>query len=215
MPRMTSGRIDSAPPCGRSSLFLLAAFCAASPSGVVAADESCRAGPAWVDRLAGLGPRGELIFASGQRAVLSDARWTDDPAVEASARTWLLNFREKPLILTERGSADRWGRHRVDAVSDGGEPEDLAGGLIAAGLAYADPGEADLLCRPGLRSLEAAPRAAGLGIWTGARSRPKMRRRSRRELDASPSWWDGSSMSVNAAPGPISTSLPGERRASP
>ncbi|SEG54520.1 Pentapeptide repeat-containing protein [Methylobacterium sp. 190mf] len=46
---------------------------------------------------------------------------------------------------------------------------DLAGGLIGAGLAYADANEADSLCRPGLRLVEAAARARGLGLWGAAR----------------------------------------------
>uniref|UniRef100_UPI001E51C99D DNA-binding protein n=1 Tax=Methylobacterium sp. Leaf118 TaxID=2876562 RepID=UPI001E51C99D len=70
-------------------------------------------------------------------------------------------------VLRERGGEDRWGRRRVDALAEaeGVQPEDLAGALVAAGLAYADPGEADALCRPALRALEAGPRAAGLGLW--------------------------------------------------
>lgn len=148
--------------CG-GALWLLAA-CGALPLPVHA-DEGCRAGPTRADRLAGLGSRGELILASGRRAVLSDLRWPDEPEADAAARAWLLPFRDAALALTERGGEDRWGRRRVDAVADGAEPADLAGGLIAAGLAQADPGEADALCRPALRALEAAPRAAGLGIW--------------------------------------------------
>lgn len=159
--------IASRPARRGGALWLLAA-CGTLPLSA-AADESCRPGAPRADRLAGLGIRGELILASGRRAVLSDLRWPDDPAADAAARAWLLPFRESPLTLTERGGEDRWGRRRVDAVAEGSEPTDLAGGLITAGLAQADPGEADLLCRPALRALEAAPRAAGRGLWkTGA-----------------------------------------------
>lgn len=153
---------------GGGALWLLAAACGALPFPALGADESCRAAPTRTDRLAGLGARGELILASGRRAVLSDLRWPDEPEADAAARAWLLPFRDGALALTERGGEDRWGRRRVDALAEGAEgaePADLAGGLIAAGLAQADPGEADALCRPALRALEAAPRAAGLGIW--------------------------------------------------
>lgn len=154
-------------PARRGGALWLLAACGALPFSV-AADESCRPGAARADRLAGLGSRGELILASGRRAVLSDLRWPDEPEAEAAARAWLLPFRDRPLALTERGGEDRWGRRRVDAVTEGTEPADLAGGLIAAGLVHADPGEADTLCRPSLRALEAAPRAAGLGLWGAA-----------------------------------------------
>jgi hypothetical protein len=165
VPRPPSGRIDGSTLRRGGSLRLLAALCGMLPLGGAAADDACRGGPARADRLAGLGPRGELVLASGMRAVLSDLRWPDGAEDDAAARAWLLPFRDRPLVLTDRGGADRWGRHRVDAVTDDAAPEDLAGGLIAAGLAYADPGEADALCRSGLRGLEAAPRAAGIGIW--------------------------------------------------
>ncbi|MEH3119764.1 MAG: DNA-binding protein [Methylorubrum populi] len=136
----------------------------AAPSG---ADASCRPAASREDRLAGVGARGELILASGGRAVLSDLRWPDDPALDAAARGRLLSFRDAPLVLTERGSEDRWGRRRADGIAGGTEPVDLAGALIAAGLASADAGEADALCRPSLRALEEVPRAAGRGLWSG------------------------------------------------
>ncbi|EHP93022.1 hypothetical protein MetexDRAFT_2056, partial [Methylorubrum extorquens DSM 13060] len=122
-------------------------------------EEACRPSASRDDRLAEIGPRGELRLASGRRAVLSGLRWPDEPALDAAARTWLHTFRGAPLVLTERGGEDRWGRHRADAIGIAGEaePVDLAGGLVAAGLAYADAGEADTLCRPALRAVEAAP----------------------------------------------------------
>ena len=164
----------SAPPrrAGRppAALWLLAAACGVSASPSLASEESCRPSAARPDRLAGLGPRGELILASGRRAVLSDLRWPDDPAADEAARAWLLRWRDAPLALRERGGEDRWGRRRADAVAEaeGAEPADLAGGMIAAGLAYADPGEADALCRPALRALEVGPRMAGTGLWASA-----------------------------------------------
>ncbi|KQQ13047.1 DNA-binding protein [Methylobacterium sp. Leaf123] len=150
-------------------VWLLAAACGApgDASGAPRVEEACRASAARADRLAEIGPRGELLLASGRRAVLSGLRWPDEPAFDAAARGWLHAYRGASLVLTERGAEDRWGRRRADAIAGEAEPVDLAGGLVAAGLAYADAGEADTLCRPALRTLESAPRAAGLGIWAG------------------------------------------------
>nr|WP_284209458.1 hypothetical protein [Methylorubrum aminovorans] len=86
-----------------------------------------------VDRLADVGPRGELILASGRRAVLSGLRWPDEPAIDAGARAWLLTFRGAPLTLTERGAEDRWGRRRADGIAGEAEPIDLAGGWSRPG----------------------------------------------------------------------------------
>lgn len=149
-------------------LIVACALFAAPQSGLAAsADGACRAGASRDDSLAGLGPRGELVLASGRRARLSDLRWPDRPDQDEAARNRLLAFRGLPLAVTERGSEDRWGLRRIDGIAGGAEPVDLAGELIAAGLATADPGEADGLCRPGLRALESAPREAGRGVWAG------------------------------------------------
>ncbi len=53
----------------------------------------------------------------------------------------------------------------LDAAAEEGEPADLAGSLLAAGLALVDAGESDTLCRPGLLAVEAAARAARRGVW--------------------------------------------------
>lgn len=150
-------------------VWLLAAACGApgAASGAPRVAEACGPSASIEDRLADIGPRGELRLASGRRAVLSGLRWPDEPALDAAARSWLHAFRGAPLVLTERGAEDRWGRRRADAIAGEAEPVDLAGGLVAAGLAYADAGEADSLCRPALRAVEEAPRAAGLGLWAG------------------------------------------------
>ena len=152
--------------CGVALAVLPGAPARAAPRG----DEDCRPSTPRSDRLAGLGPRGELVLASGARAVLSGLRWPEDAAAAEAAADRLRGFSGRPLIVTARGPEDRWGRVRADILAEaddaaGGEPEDLAGGLVAAGLAQADAGEADALCRPGLLALEAAPRAAGLGVW--------------------------------------------------
>ena len=124
----------------------------------------CRVGPARTETLDGVGPRGELRLASGARAILDALRWPDADDASAGARAWLEARRGARLALVPRGQPDRWGRERVDAQVEG-EDLDLAGGLIEAGLAYADAGEVDALCRPALLIVEAAARARRRGIW--------------------------------------------------
>jgi hypothetical protein len=122
----------------------------------------CVGGPTRQEALAGLGERGEMILASGDRAVLDGIRWPVED--DGAARAWMLDHRHRTLTLVPRGEIDRWGRMHVDAaVSD--EAIDLAGGLIEEGLAYADAGERDTLCRPALLTLESGARAAARGLW--------------------------------------------------
>jgi Staphylococcal nuclease homologue len=114
--------------------------------------------------LEGIGLRGELRLASGARAVLDSLRWPDAPDMAAAAQAWLDARRGTALTLTPRGQRDRWGRERADIQRAEGD-EDLAGGLIGEGLAFADANEADSLCRPALHLVEAAARAKRLGLW--------------------------------------------------
>ncbi|MGU3544383.1 thermonuclease family protein [Methylobacterium sp. A52T] len=111
-------------------------------------------------------------MVSGLRAVLDSLRWPDTPEAASAARAWLEARRGARVTVVPRGQPDRWERARADllvAEGDIAEGVDLAGGLIGAGLAYADADEADSLCRPGLRLVEAAARARGLGLWGAAR----------------------------------------------
>ncbi|WP_238181848.1 thermonuclease family protein [Methylobacterium trifolii] len=124
----------------------------------------CRPALARADSLDALGPRGEIRLASGSRVVLGSLRWPEDAQVAARAGDWLLALRGRPLTIVPRGEGDRWGRLRIDASVDE-EGIDLAGGLIDAGLAWADSGEADTLCRPALLRVEAGARAAKRGLW--------------------------------------------------
>ena len=124
----------------------------------------CLAGSTHRDVLEDVGPRGEIRLASGTRAVLDSLRWPDAPEAAAAARAWLEGWRGAPVTLVPRGQPDRWDRVRADIESEDGAA-DLAGGLIGAGLAVADAGEADALCRPALRLLESAARARRLGLW--------------------------------------------------
>lgn len=124
----------------------------------------CRSATARQDTLEAIGPRGELVLGSGGRAVLSGLRWPDATESAAAASGWLTRHRGRPLTLVRRGEPDRWGRERVDALVED-EAVDLAGGLVVAGLAQVDAGEADALCRPALLGLENAARIAKRGVW--------------------------------------------------
>ena len=146
-------------------LLLFAAFGFSVGDTPRASAGECTAGSARREVIAGIGPRGEIRFASGARAVLSSLRWPDD---DAASRAELETFAGRALLVVPRGVADRWGREHVDALTEDGEA-DPAGRLIAAGLAFADPGEADALCRPALRQVEAAARSRGLGVWRAPR----------------------------------------------
>lgn len=155
---------------GRMLVLLLATGpLAVSPSAAAPATRSparapdCRTAPARDDTLAGIGARGELTLASGDRAVLDGLRWPEDPDLAGRAETWLAARRGRPLTLVARGETDRWGRAHVDATAD--EGLDLAGGLVEAGLAAVDAGERDALCRPALLAVEAGARAARRGLW--------------------------------------------------
>ena len=131
-----------------------------------AQDAACHPAGRTEERLAAVGPRGELRLESGARARLDGVRWPDDPAAAARAEAWLMAHRDRPLAVAWRGETDRWGRRGADVVSDPeAEPVDLAAGLVAAGLAPVDAGEADALCRPALLVAEGAARSAGRGLW--------------------------------------------------
>ncbi|CAA2099446.1 hypothetical protein MBUL_00152 [Methylobacterium bullatum] len=147
-----------------ASMALVLAGAARAEAARAVAPE-CVSGPMRQDALAGLGERGEMILASGDRAVLDGIRWPVED--DGAARAWILDHRHRTLTLVPRGEIDRWGRMHVDAaVSD--EAIDLAGGLIEEGLAYADAGERDTLCRPALLTLESGARAAARGLWRAA-----------------------------------------------
>ncbi|WP_246775654.1 DNA-binding protein [Methylobacterium aquaticum] len=147
-------------------LLLAGAAGAASPRG--REPPACRGRIAGEDRIEAVAARGELVLASGRRARLDGVRWPDDPAAAEAARAWLAGQAGRLLATREAPEPDRWGRVILDAAVSEGEPVDLAGGLVAAGLVPVDAGEGDSLCRPGLLALEAAARRGGLGLWAAS-----------------------------------------------
>ncbi|MGU3421868.1 thermonuclease family protein [Methylobacterium sp. D54C] len=174
--RVRAAVVRGRPLATSMATLLAAALAAAAPCPARAASRAgpsaCATGPARDEVVAEIGPRGEIRMASGLRAVLDSLRWPDTPEAASAARTWLEARRGARVTVVPRGQPDRWDRARADllvAEGDIAERADLAGGLIGAGLAYADANEADSLCRPGLRLVEAAARARGLGLWGAAR----------------------------------------------
>jgi len=145
----------------------LAALALGAGAPAMAVAPECRTALLPETVLTAVSPRGELAFASGLRGVLDGLRWPDAPDLAGAAAAWLETHRGVPLTLTARGETDRWGRAHLDAVAADGTV-DLAGGLVAAGLALVDAGERDSLCRPGLLAMEAGARAAGRGLWREA-----------------------------------------------
>jgi endonuclease YncB( thermonuclease family) len=148
---------------------VLAALLAADVTGSArgaprSATPECLAAPGRVEVLDAVGPRGEIRLASGARVVPDSLRWPDEPEAAAAARAWLDTHRGAGVTVVPRGPPDRWDRVRADLSTAEGDT-DLAGGLIGAGLAFADSNEADSLCRPALRLVEAAARARRLGLW--------------------------------------------------
>ena len=206
---------------GWTGRMLAVAACAlaASAARVAAAPRSgtaeCLSGDGRTETLSAVEPRGELALASGARAVLGSVRWPDDPEIAKAATERLLALRGRPLTVVARGEADRWGRLRIDALSEADGPVDLAGDLVGAGLAQVDAGEGDALCRPGLLAVEEAARTAGLGLWhqPSLEASDGLLACARRRGGSS---WSRarSAMSASARAGPISTSRPGGRTGS-
>ena len=141
----------------------MAGFAAAAETG--GNEDACRASTPYEDRLDAVGPRGELVLASGRRGVLVDLHWPEDGTQSQVASDWLMTQRGTPLTVTPRGTPDRWGRVGIDAVTAAELPVDLADGLIGAGLAMAESGERGSVCRPDRLELEDAPRREARGVW--------------------------------------------------
>lgn len=127
---------------------------------------SCRAGVERTARLAGIGARGDLVFAEGLTVRIASLRWPDSDASAAAAHGVVSALVGRELVLALCGEPDRWGRTAADVtLPDGGDAGDLAGALIGAGLALADAGEDEALCRPALLQVEATARQRHLGLW--------------------------------------------------
>ncbi len=98
----------------------------------------------------GSGPGARSAWSRASARCWTRLRWPDAPEAEAAAPAWLEARRGARVTVVPRGQPDRWDRVRADLLA-AEDDADFAGGLIAAGLAYADANEADSLCRPGLR----------------------------------------------------------------
>jgi hypothetical protein len=116
------------------------------------------------DRLAGVSPEGDLQLASGRVARLVDLRLPDDAPAREAALAWLRGVAGGALAL-HAGPADRWGRILVRAAPEAVPSADFGQGLVTAGLALVDPGEAESLCALALLQSEAEARRQRIGLW--------------------------------------------------
>jgi endonuclease YncB( thermonuclease family) len=126
------------------------------------------------DRIEALTERGEIRLASGRIAKLAGIRLAEEPAHAQAGADWLRSFHGSPVeVAALAGEPDRWGRLAaiLTVPSDAG-PIDLNRGLVAAGLAMVDAGEADRLCQPELLGAEARARELRLGLWRSDRYKP-------------------------------------------
>lgn len=123
------------------------------------------------DRVTSVSEAGDLELASGPTARLLDIRFADDPAQRRPALAWLRRHVGEAVVLKAR-PADRWGRMPVEAALARDPSLDWARGMVTAGLAMVDAGEAEALCRVTLLQAEAEARREGLGLWHGTAYRP-------------------------------------------
>jgi endonuclease YncB( thermonuclease family) len=126
------------------------------------------------DRIDGVTERGEIRLGSGRLVKIAGIRRPEEPGAEQAATTWLSSFGGSPVEISALASEpDRWSRllAMIRVASDAG-PIDLGRGLVAAGLAVVDAGEADRLCQPELLEAEQRARELRLGLWRSDRYKP-------------------------------------------
>lgn len=137
----------------------------ASLPPAIAQNRSVCGGRLLRETLAAIDQRGDLALGSGQVAAFSDLRLPHGDLRQAA----LARLREQlgsELAFLVHHEEDRWGRLRVAAIAEkGAAPVDLGRNLLAGGLAFVDPGEPGVLCRPELLEVEAEARRRGLGLW--------------------------------------------------
>lgn len=152
--------------------FLLASltWARAAERPEAAGAERCPAQPS-PDRLDAVADDGEIRLRSGRVVRLGDVRLAGGEGRRAGI-AWLRTHLGRDVTLRAGAYPDRWGRLVGGIGTVGPDPVDLAEGLVRAGLAFADSGEADRLCRPDLLGLEAAARRARLGLWSDDRYMP-------------------------------------------
>jgi hypothetical protein len=126
------------------------------------------------DRFEALTGPGEIRLASGGVARLAGIRFPVEEKEKQAGADWLRSFQGAVIRISAlAGEPDRWGRlpAAVAAEHEAG-PIDLGRGLVAAGLALVDAGEAERLCEPALLAAEARAREWGLGVWRAGGYKP-------------------------------------------
>ena len=137
-----------------------------------------------------IGDEGDITLAGLGAVRLADVRLARPEDGIAAGRpgalAWLATLKDEPVEARAEAAGDRWGRRAARlSVRSGGLPadgarlpegarspegarQDVAELLVDEGLAWADPGERDTLCNPGLLQREQAARLARRGMWAGA-----------------------------------------------
>ncbi|MCB5174430.1 MULTISPECIES: thermonuclease family protein [Microvirga] len=142
------------------------------PSGVAPGQER-RTCEVRTDRIREVTPQGDLVLESGGPAKLSGLRLAEDEAWRKAAVAWLRVQAGKPVVIEGRSDRDRWSRLTVAArLAEPSTPLDLGEGLVAAGLAMADPSAGAPLCRSDLLAAEEKARRLSLGLWKDDRYKP-------------------------------------------
>jgi hypothetical protein len=96
---------------------------------------------------------------------LTDLRLAPDGEAAKRGASFLSSLAGSAVRVREVGPPDRWGRASGEIELAGAPPIDLGELLVSEGLAVVDPGQRDLLCRPGLLAAEGAARRSRVGLW--------------------------------------------------
>jgi endonuclease YncB( thermonuclease family) len=123
------------------------------------------------DAITAIAAGGEINLKTGGAARLSGIRLPNKGTLADQALAWLRARTDGAVLVRGSELRDRWGRRSVRIENPDGQL-DLARGLVEAGLAIADPANADALCPDDFLATEAAVRQRSLGVWADAGYKP-------------------------------------------
>jgi hypothetical protein len=115
--------------------------------------------------LSGVSAEGEFRIEGRGPVRLTDLRLAPDGEAAKRGASFLSSLAGSAVRVREVGPPDRWGRASTEIELAGAPPIDLGELLVSEGLAVVDPGQRDLLCRPGLLAAEGAARRNRVGLW--------------------------------------------------
>jgi len=123
------------------------------------------------DTITAIAAGGEITLGLGGAVRLMGIRLPNDGAFRDQAVAWLRARTDGTLLVRGSEVRDRWDRRSV-RIENPDRHVDLALGLLEAGLALADPGNADTSCAEDFLAIEAAARQRSLGVWADAGYKP-------------------------------------------